>query len=325
MNTLDEKYRKGRGNMSKKVELSTNEKEFLLESLKEGFRIDNTSLETRKLDEIRIPTINLSKTEYGYIELDWGMTKLAVRVSSKIVQPYEDRPFEGLFSINCEISSMALPKFDNYGKSSQEVLISRLIEKAIKRSNSLDLESLCIIAGEKVWSIIVDMNFLNYDGNFIDSGCFGVMLALHHFKKPDISINDQQVIIHGLNERQPVPLSILHIPICISYLFYNRYNDLQTNIKGDLNDEIYLIDGNLAEELLADGSLVITLNKNRELIQLSKNGGLPIDANILMQLSLKAMGIVDKLTTLMKDVLEKHEKERYVEMNLKLLEVGADR
>lgn len=311
--------------MSKKVEMSSNEREFLIESLKQGIRIDNTTISSRKLDEIRIPTIHLSKTEYGYVEIDWGMTKLAVRVSSKVVKPYEDRPFEGLFSINCEISSMALPKFDNYGKSSQEVLISRLIEKAIKRSNSLDLESLCIIAGEKVWSIIVDLNFLNYDGNFIDSGCFGVMVALQHFKKPDITINDQQVIIHNINERQPVPLSILHIPICISYLFFNRYSDLQTNIKGNLNDEIFLIDGNLSEELLSHGSLVITLNKNRELIQLSKNGGLPIDANILMQLSLKAMTIVEKLTDLMKDVLEKHELERYKEMNLKLLEVGADR
>jgi len=311
--------------MSRKVEISTNERKFVIESLKQGLRIDNNSPGSRKLDEIRIPSIRLSKTEYGYIELDWGQTKLAVRVSSKIVQPYEDRPFEGLFTINCEISSMALAKFDNFSKSSQEVLISRLIEKAIKRSNSLDLESLCIIAGEKVWSVIVDINFLNYDGNFIDSGCFGVMLALHHFKKPDISINDQQVIVHDLDERQPVPLSILHIPICISYSFFNRYADLQTNIKGDLNDEIYVIDANSSEESLSDGTLVVTLNKNRELIQISKNGGLPIDANILMELSLKAMGIVETLTQLMKDILAKHEKERYEEMNLKMLEAGADR
>ena len=307
--------------MSKTIEVSSNEKNFLMEALKVGMRLNG-----RKHDETRAPQVELSKSEYGYVELDWGHTKLTCRVTSSIVKPYTDRPFEGIFNINCEISSMALAKFENGRNSSDEVLISRLIEKAIKRSNSLDLESLCIIAGEKVWNIQVDLNFLNYDGNFVDVGCLGVMLALHHFRKPDISIinGGEDIIVHDVDERQPVALSILHVPICLTYSFFNP-SDKESNLKGEANDEIYIMDADLKEELNRDGSIVITLNKNRELIQISKNGGIPIDAQMLIELSFKAIGKVDELTDWIKKLILEHEQERYKEMNLKMLEVTADR
>lgn len=307
--------------MSRNTEISTNERTYFIEALKCGLRLDS-----RRFDEIREPQISLSKTEFGYVELDWGLTKLAVRVSAQIGKPYEDRPFEGLFQINCEISSMAWAHFDNSKNSNEEILIARIIEKAIRRSNSLDLEALCIIAGEKVWNITVDLNFLNFDGNFVDVGCFGAMLALHHFKKPDISIvnGGEDIIVHDIDERQPVPLSILHVPICLTYSFYNPGNK-ESNLKGEDDDEIYLLDANLIEEQVREGSIVVTLNKNRELIQLSKNGGIPISANVLLDLSFKSMKIVDELTELIKKVILKHEKERYEELNLKMLEVGADR
>lgn len=307
--------------MSRSIELSSNESTYILEALKLGIRLDG-----RATNAIREPIIELSPTEYGLVKVQWGNTRLAVRVSAHVSQPYEDRPFEGLFSINCVISSMASQKYDNSKNSNEEVLIGRIIEKAIKRSQSLDIESLCIIAGEKVWNIQVDINFLNYDGNFIDSACFAVMAALQDFRKPDVSIvrGGADIVIHDINERQPVPLSILHVPICVSYSFYNP-NDRETNLKGNGADELFVVDADLKEELVRDGQIVITLNKNRELIQLAKNGGLPIDAAILVELGLKAMSHVDALTELMKTVLKKHQDARYQASNMSLLEVGAKR
>ncbi|KAK6463576.1 ribosomal protein S5 domain 2-type protein [Scheffersomyces coipomensis] len=310
--------------MSRKIEITTNEKTYFIEALKNGIRLNG-----RQFNEMRTPSnIFLSKDEYGYIELEWGLTKISCRVSSFIRKPFEDRPFEGIFNINCEINSMASKQFENGKNSDEEVLISRIIEKSIRRSNSLDLESLCIISGEKVWSITVDLNFLNFDGNFIDIGCFGVMLALSHFKKPDITIinGGKDIIIHDINEREPQPLSILHIPICLTYSFYNTSQNVEENIKGESDeDAIYLLDCDYKEDLLKDGSIIITLNKNREIIQLSKNGGIPIDVNILLDLSLNSIKFVNELTDLIKTLIKDHEQQRFTELNLKLLQVGADR
>lgn len=37
-----------------------------------------------------------------------------------------------------------------YSRSEEEVLVSRIIEKALRRSRAIDTEGLCIVAGEKV-------------------------------------------------------------------------------------------------------------------------------------------------------------------------------
>ncbi|KAI5952600.1 RRP45 [Candida jiufengensis] len=318
--------------MSRSIEITSNEKNFLHTALKNGIR-----LSSRKFNQLRDIEIYLSPTEYGYVEVSWGKSKISVKVSAKIVKPYEDRPFEGIFNINNEISPQASLRFDTTQKTQQdEILISRIIEKSIRKSNSIDLENLCIIAGEKVWEITVDLNYWNYDGNFIDLGCFATMLALNHFKKPDITINQDQIIIHDLNERQPISLSILHNPICLTYSFFNL-NSKEMNIKGEEitntnnieeeqnEEEICILDADGQEEMLRDGSLTITLNKNREILQLSKNGGLPINAEKLLDLCFQSMNQIDYLTELIKTKIKENEEQRYKNENFKLLESSASR
>lgn len=341
--------------MSRHVELTTNEKHFLHTALKSQLRLNG-----RSLMQLRDISIYLSPTEYGYVEVSFGSTKLSVRISASITKPYEDRPFEGIFVINSEISPMASLKFDTTRSQQQdEVLISRIIEKSIRRSNALDLENLCIIAGEQCWEITADLNFWNYDGGMIDIGCFATMLALSHFKKPDVSITHggfggsgnggvNGVIIHDVNERQPVGLSILHIPICLTYSFFNL-GSKEMNIKGDDdidndNDgdlygegqvqgekeqgevrEVCILDADAMEEQLRDGSITITMNKNREIIQLSKNGGVPIDAQKLVEICHDSMQHIDKLTDLITKKIKESEEKRYNKENFKLLESSANR
>lgn len=304
-------------------EISNNQKNYLFEGLKNNLRLSN-----RKFDELRSIDIKLSDLEYGYVELSWGLTKLIVKISSRIIEPYKDRPFEGIFTINCELSNNFIKLNNGDDNIIDENLICRTLEKSIKRSNSLDLENLCIIAGEKVWEIIIDLNYLNYDGNLIDSGCLGIMIGLLDFKKNDISINNsnnnQGIKIFDLNERQPIELSILHIPICLTYSFYNL-SSKEMNLKSNEINEIYLLDADSLEEYCRDGFLTITLNQNRDLIQLNKNGGLPIDAQQLLQLCQNSMKIIDNLTNLIKSTIKNHQEKRYKLQNFQLLEASANR
>ncbi|MCP8716160.1 MAG: exosome complex component RRP45 [Asgard group archaeon] len=296
-------------------EISNNQKNYLFEALKNNIRLSN-----RKFDELRSIDIKLSDSKYGYVELTWGSTKLIVNISARIIEPYKDRPFEGIFTINCE-----LPNNLKSEEIIDENLLSRTLEKSIRRSNSLDLENLCIIAGEKVWEIIIDLNYLNYDGNLIDSGCLAIMIGLLDFKKNDISVTSNGGIkIFDLDERQPIELSILHIPICLTFLFFNL-GSKEMNLKSDEINEIYLLDADSLEEYCRDGFLTITLNQNRDLIQLNKNGGLPIDAQQLLQLCHNSMEIIDKLTNLIKTTVKTHQEKRYKLQNFKLLEASADR
>lgn len=303
----------------KEFNVIENRRSYTLEALKQRYRLNG-----RTLDNIRNPKLHISSSEYGFVEIEWGKTKLAVRVSAEVSKPYEDRPFEGLFSINSEMSLMACMSFENGKSSDEEVLVSRLIEKAVRRSNALDLESLCIIAGEKVWHIRADISFLSHDGGLIDASCLGVMTALQNFRKPDVSIHGTDVIIHDIETHQPTPLSILHVPLCITYSFFNPDGSVE-NIKGISSKEIAVLDADKEEESVRDGSLVLTMNMNRELIQISKNGGLPIDGSTLVQLSKNSLDVIENLTATMKNSLQENHDSRYHSERLDLLKVGANR
>lgn len=85
-------------------------------------------------------------------------------MTCEIQQPKATRPNEGLLFVNVELSSMAAPHFESGRSSDLSIHINRLLEKCIKDSKAVDLESLCVVAEEKVWALRVDVNVLNHEG-----------------------------------------------------------------------------------------------------------------------------------------------------------------
>ena len=276
--------------MAKDIEVSTAESQFILEALKQNYRLDGRSFE-----QFRDVKITFGE-ELGDVLVELGRTKVHCKISSSITEPYEDRPFEGLFFISTESTPMAGPQFESGNNTGEdEVLISRIIEKAVRRSGALDIEGLCIVAGSKCWAVRASVHFLDCDGGFVDASCIAVMTALLHYRKSDITVHGEKIIVHPVDEREPVALGILHIPVCVTSSFFNPV-DAEQNIKGEENSEIVLVDATLKEELLREGVLTVTLNKNREVVQVSKAGGLPMDAMTLMECCHRAYDITERIT-----------------------------
>lgn len=273
-----------------KVELSNNEKDFVLGLLKQETRVDG-----RKLLQLRDVEITFGES-LGHVEVSLGKTKVIVRVSAEVTKPYEDRPYEGIFLMTTDVSSMASPIFENNRQSDEETLISRVIEKAIRRSNALDVESLCIAAGKACWMVRADVHFINYDGGLIDATCIGAIAALMHYRRPDTSIDGDKVIVHPIEERAPIPLSILHVPLCITFSFFD--------------DSIMLVDATAQEEALRTSEMVITLNKNREVCQMLKPGGRSIDAVEVINCANIAYQTVADLTDMIHRRLKEDDKIR---------------
>lgn len=92
-------------------------------------------------------------------------------------------------------SSVYIDRFFIYSRSEEEVLISRIVEKALRRSRAIDTEGLCIVSGEKVWQIRVDLLFLDHDGNLVDCACIAAITALLHFRRPDVTVSGEEVTI----------------------------------------------------------------------------------------------------------------------------------
>jgi exosome complex component RRP45 len=172
-------------------------------------------------------------------------------VNAEIVVPYPDRATEGMLQFTVDVSLST----EQAGHTSSQ--LCRMLERSIRDSEALDTESLCIIAGEKVWSIICDVKILNYDGNVIDACnlaavCLSALLslseplslclslltcaqmsALRAFRKPEVSVFRQDLLdssssaavgatftvvkLHNTDEREPLPLALHHTPLSITY------------------------------------------------------------------------------------------------------------
>lgn len=165
------------------------------------------------------------------------------------------------------------------------MILSRILEKAIRRSNAIDTESLCIVAGLKCWSVRADVHVVDFDGGLVDASCISIMAALQHFRRPDVTIDGEKVTIYSLAEREPVPLSLMHHPFCITFSFYQ-------------GGEIILLDATLHEEQAREGEMIITMNRHGELCQIAKLGGVTVDALVLLHCTTTALGRVKDITDL---------------------------
>ncbi|KAF8063452.1 ribosomal protein S5 domain 2-type protein [Lyophyllum atratum] len=242
------------------------EKEFLFTSLKESLRLDG-----RLPLEIRTPILTFG-AELGWVECSLGKTRVIAQVEGKMVKPQPERPFEGIITIHSEISPMASSEYEPGRPSDEEVTITRMLDKVLKRSDAVDKESLCILAGQRVWHLRLTLHFLSDAGNMLDCACLAGMVALKHFRRPDVEVIGDEVTVHEPTERAPIPLAIHHTPFCFTFAFFP-----DPSIPP-------VIDPTQLEQRLSAGLLSIALNAQRELCVLQKLGGVPLDTDEVLKI-----------------------------------------
>ena len=184
-------------------------------------------------------------------------------------------------------------------QTDREVLLSRILEKAIHRSNALDAESLCIFAGQKCWSVRADVHVTDHDGGLVDASCIAVIAALRHFRRPEVAVNGQDIVVFTTAEREAVPLAMLHYPLCVSMSFFH-------------GGETVLLDATLLEQQISDGEMIVTANRYGEVCQIAKIGGVPTDALQLMDCIETALRRIRHLDELIAVALDRDTKQRDV-------------
>jgi exosome complex component RRP45 len=107
------------------------------------------------------------------------------------------------------------------------------------------------------------------------------------------------VTIYGSREREPVPLSLLHTPLCVTVSYYD-------------GGTISLLDATAAEEGVREGETIISLNKNGELCQIAKYGGASVDAVALLNWTNQALEKVREISKVVQKRLEEDAKARDV-------------
>ncbi|PIK38244.1 hypothetical protein BSL78_24921 [Apostichopus japonicus] len=267
-----------------KVIVSAAEKQFINSAIASGKRLDGR--DTYDYRKVRITY----GTERGCCEVQVGETRVLAQTSCEVVKPSGARPSEGMLHINLELSPMASPTFEPGRMSSFGVELNRLLERSVRESKAVDTESLCIVVGVKVWQVRVDLHALNFDGNLLDCSSIAAIASLHHFRRPEVTVSGEQVTIHSLEDREPVALSIHHMPICVTFAFFQEGKYL-------------LVDPSDREESVMDGTMVVCMNIHRELCTVQMTGSMLLLKDQLSRCCQIAIVKVSEITEVIKSAL----------------------
>lgn len=186
--------------------------------------------------------------------------------------------------------------------SEEEITITRMLDKVLRRSDAIDKESLCILAGQRVWHLRLTLHFLSDAGNMLDCACLAGIVALKHFRRPEVEVIGDEVTVHSPSERAPVPLAIHHTPFCLTFAFFP---DETTQP---------VLDPTLLEQRLSAGLMSVALNAQRELCVVQKMGGVPLVADGVLSVINIAVTKVKELDALVEDSLREDWKGRHVEV-----------
>ncbi|KAJ8297758.1 hypothetical protein KUTeg_024289 [Tegillarca granosa] len=116
-------------------------------------------------------------------------------------------------------------------------------------------------------------------------------------RRPDVTVDGNEVKIHPVEEKDPLPLSVHHMPICVTFAFYEQGKYL-------------LVDPTDKEEKVMDGKMVVGMNKHREICSLQVTGQMLLLKDQVLRCSNIAVVKVTEITELIHNALDNDRQAR---------------
>ena len=139
---------------------------------------------------------------------------------------------------------------------------------------------------------------LDHDGGLVDACCLATLTALRHYRIPDTSVRGGgELTVYAPWERDPVPLALLHHPLCVTLVFFEA-------------GEKWVVDATLMEQQCGEGEVVVAANAQGEVCLVQKGGGREVDALVLLRCVEVAVGKVRELGKRVDGALERDAKAR---------------
>ena len=143
----------------------------------------------------------------GSARVRMGDTIVLAGVKFQIMQPYPDRPNQGGLMCSADVRPIAGRNWEAGPPSPEAIELGRVVDRGIRESGCIDVDSLCIIPGEKAWQVILDLFAVSDDGNLFDAFALAGIAALRNAIVP----------AERFEVGEDYPLSVSKTPIMCSY------------------------------------------------------------------------------------------------------------
>lgn len=181
----------------------------------------------------------------GSAKVTIGGTIVYAGVKFELRTPWPDRPAQGSLMCGAELRPVAGRKYEPGPPSPQSIELGRVVDRGIRESGCIDMAELCIVPGEKVWGVMIDLHVLSDQGNIFDACGLAAIAALRTAIVP----------AERFDVGEDHTLSVNGTPIMASF----------TRVGGR-----YVLDASEEEELGGDERIHITLGDKGHLHSLQK-------------------------------------------------------
>ena len=174
---------------------------------------------------------------------------------------------------SAEVRPVAGRNWESGPPSPESIELGRVVDRGIRESGCIDVDSLCIIPGEKAWQVILDLFAISDDGNLFDAFALAGIVALRNATVP----------AERFEVGEDHQLSVSKTPIMCSY----------HRVGGR-----FVFDATAREELGGDERIHITLGDDNNVHSLQKG--------------LKGIFSAGEFTEIMDNAIERTEKLRKI-------------
>lgn len=194
------------------MEISNLTKEKLSQMFAEGKRFDLRSLTDFRPLSVEFGVSNKAE---GSARVRFGKTEVIAGVKLELGEPYPDSLDKGNLSVSGDLLPLASPRFESGPPGFESIELPRLVDRAIRGAEMIDLSKLVIKEGEKVWTVSIDIYPINDDGNLVDAATLAATLALQQTHVPTLDESGRPDYKNLTNKK--LPLSDESISLSLSF------------------------------------------------------------------------------------------------------------
>ncbi|HYA10095.1 MAG TPA: exosome complex protein Rrp42 [Thermoplasmata archaeon] len=215
----------------------------ILDLAAEGRRLDG-----RGPDEYRAATIEpgFVVTADGSALVRLGETIALAGIKLEPGKPFPDTPNAGVLTTNAELIPLSSPTFEPGPPQPGAIEVSRVVDRAIRAAEMIDLTKLCVTPGEKSWVCYVDIHILGHDGNLIDAAMLAAVSALSGATVPAKRFEVGEA---------DYPLEVHHVPIECTFVRLG---------------ETIVVDPTFDEEHAAQGRITVATDEAGRVVAMQK-------------------------------------------------------
>ena len=226
----------------------------MVELLANGKRLDGRALDEHR--PLKIQTGIIQKAN-GSARVNLGNTEVIAGVKVATGTPFPDTPDKGLLVVNAEILPLAAAYAEPGPPSEDAIELARVVDRGVRESEMVDLTKLCLVPGKSVYTVFVDVNIMNVDGNLFDATSYAVVAALRTAKMKKYKVKDEKV--EATEEIVPVPVDRTPVSVTLARIGNSLLVDPDFEEEGAMDMRITITtddDGNVCASQKGEASTI---------------------------------------------------------------------